>query len=643
MSLQNFNILVVEDDPTLGKGIKAALSRAGFRSHWISNPANAIKYVKMQEVHGAIIDCMLPRMNGIELYGKIKENLSANAKVCMMSGIFKDKQFIKNSLKKTSADQFFTKPFEIQKITDYFLENFQPQGSAPSELAPLAQLYVDQKVSHRKLVKTLNGAEGLHNFDLPWVFKLIEASKVTGYLNIKCTNGDIAGVGFIKGAIVQANIQNEEPLLGLLLVDKGYLDREDLDKGLAKMSKGQRIGEVLTSNNFVSPHAVNIVLKDQLIWRLKRLIADSQMELNLVQSDTVNILAQLNSFDTQTFLVDTMDFVVRGDWLKTHYLSLSKNVVGIRSENEAQLNSYRYIPFVTRIFSFIEAPLREGTTLEEILVKNPQHETSILKAFHFLNIMGCLQFTQVRKKDNFSNQLARLKKLSVDLEEKSYFERLGLSRSAKDSDIKKAYHDLAKSLHPDKIDKEAPEELKEVSRSVFHLIQEAYDTLKNPESKATYLREIEIGQAEILMKADGIIEKAKSYLLKAQTTKAFPLLKEALQLNPDSVEGQILSIWCQIKGAKMVTDPLISDIDRKLQKIPLESRDIASYYHTKGLYFKMLDDHTSAIKYFKTALSRDSAYINSRRELTLLENSKEKKSIFQADIKDVVGMFFKKR
>jgi len=162
-------------------------------------------------------------------------------------------------------------------------------------------------------------------------------------------------------------------------------------------------------------------------------------------------------------------------------------VVGIRSENEAQLNSYRYIPFVTRIFSFIEAPLREGTTLEEILVKNPQHETSILKAFHFLNIMGCLQFTQVRKKDNFSNQLARLKKLSVDLEEKSYFERLGLSRSAKDSDIKKAYHDLAKSLHPDKIDKEAPEELKEVSRSVFHLIQEAYDTLKrNPYESRWY-------------------------------------------------------------------------------------------------------------------------------------------------------------
>lgn len=643
MSLQKYNILIIDDDPTFGGSLKAALSRTGFRSHWIASPAEALRYVKLQEVHGLIIDCMLPKMNGIELHSKLKENLSTDTVTGLMSGIFKDKSFIRNSLLKTGAQQFFTKPFEVSQVVEFFREKLPDDDETQTDLAPLMQLYLTPPERPRQLVKILNGSEGLHNFDLPWVFKLIEHAKLTGHLNIACTNGDIAGVGFIQGQIVQVNIENEEPLLGLLLVDKGYLDRSDLDKGLALNKEGEKLGQTLVHHNFISPHAVDIVLKDQLIWRLKRLIADSQMELNLVLADEVHVLSRLNAFDMQTFYVETLESVIRDDWLKAHYLPLGKNVVGIKTEKETLVNSYRYTPFVARIFPFIQKSLVEGTTIEELFAKNIEHESAILKAIHFLNIMGCLNFTQVQKQENFEHQKTRLKKLASDLEHKNYFERLGLSRSAKDTDIKKAYHDLAKSLHPDKLPQEAPEDLVELNKVVFRLIQTSYETLKKPDLKDIYVKELKVGQAEQLVKADQVLEQAKTFLLKGQAVKAFPLLKETLKLNPESTEARILSIWCQIKGAKKVSSSLVSDIDKKLQKIPLKHRDVASYYHTKGLYFKMAGDKASAIKYFKTALARDNAYINSRRELTSLENSKEKKSIFQADFKDVVGMLFKKR
>ena len=63
---------------------------------------------------------------------------------------------------------------------------------------------------------------------------------------------------------------------------------------------------------------------------------------------------------------------------------------------------------------------------------------------------------------------------------RDYYDILGVSRSATDADIKKAYRKLAMKYHPDKNpgDKAAEDKFKECS--------EAYEALRNPESRAAY-------------------------------------------------------------------------------------------------------------------------------------------------------------
>ena len=63
---------------------------------------------------------------------------------------------------------------------------------------------------------------------------------------------------------------------------------------------------------------------------------------------------------------------------------------------------------------------------------------------------------------------------------RDYYDILGLSKSASDSEIKSSYRKLAMKYHPDRNpgDKKAEEKFKEIS--------ESYEILKDPQKKAAY-------------------------------------------------------------------------------------------------------------------------------------------------------------
>lgn len=62
------------------------------------------------------------------------------------------------------------------------------------------------------------------------------------------------------------------------------------------------------------------------------------------------------------------------------------------------------------------------------------------------------------------------------------YDLLGVSYEASSSDIKKAYHNLVRREHPDK----KPEAEREEAAEKFKEIQDAYDILREPESRAQY-------------------------------------------------------------------------------------------------------------------------------------------------------------
>src|SRR5690554_5611588 len=62
---------------------------------------------------------------------------------------------------------------------------------------------------------------------------------------------------------------------------------------------------------------------------------------------------------------------------------------------------------------------------------------------------------------------------------RDYYDVLGVSKTASEQEIKKAYRTLAKKYHPD-VSKEADAEAK------FKEVQSAYDVLSDPQKKSQY-------------------------------------------------------------------------------------------------------------------------------------------------------------
>src|SRR5205085_9567731 len=67
----------------------------------------------------------------------------------------------------------------------------------------------------------------------------------------------------------------------------------------------------------------------------------------------------------------------------------------------------------------------------------------------------------------------------------SYYEVLGVRRTASSGEIKKAYYSHAKRFHPDKFRQHRDAQLHARVESAFAEIAQAYDTLKDSQQRAT--------------------------------------------------------------------------------------------------------------------------------------------------------------
>ena len=106
------HILIVEDDKDIREGVGIYLKSQGYQVFMAADGVEGLEVLEKEEIHLAIVDIMMPRMDGITMTMKLREK--HDFPVIMLSA--KSEEVDKVMGLNIGADDYVTKPFSIKVL-----------------------------------------------------------------------------------------------------------------------------------------------------------------------------------------------------------------------------------------------------------------------------------------------------------------------------------------------------------------------------------------------------------------------------------------------------------------------------------------------------------------------------------------------
>lgn len=108
--MEAYHILIVEDDKEILDGVGIYMKNQGYRVFKAQNGLEGLKVLEQEEIHLAIVDIMMPVMDGITMTMKLREHY--DFPVIMLSA--KSEEIDKVTGLNIGADDYVTKPFDLE-------------------------------------------------------------------------------------------------------------------------------------------------------------------------------------------------------------------------------------------------------------------------------------------------------------------------------------------------------------------------------------------------------------------------------------------------------------------------------------------------------------------------------------------------
>ena len=285
-----------------------------------------------------------------------------------------------------------------------------------------------------------------------------------------------------------SNLSNEQ--LDRKLVKEGLVTFEQVEQAKERAVKAHRLGPTLVEMGQLEDGQMRTAVRDQAMGIIlslfeltegdysfdERIRAAHEVTLGLSAADILLLGARHAAEIPQM-----ADALVPRDRV---VVKLKLN--GIHSD------SGQLIPLESYILSRIESPtaVNEIGELSGLAEDDAHRAVCALVAAGFLKVLGRdleAESDPVLEADNSSDRLreevARKLHFSTLAD---FYEILGVSRQASTGEIRTSYYHLAKKYHPDRHHQHDSDDLRSKLENLFALITQAYDTLSQPATRATY-------------------------------------------------------------------------------------------------------------------------------------------------------------
>jgi two-component system OmpR family response regulator/two-component system copper resistance phosphate regulon response regulator CusR len=157
-------ILIVEDDPVIGKSLNQGLIEAGHPSVWVKDGRRGLDLAKSQQFDAVVLDLLLPEIPGIELLRQLR-GAGVGTPTILLTALGSVEERVTGL--QNGADDYVVKPFALVELLARLEAVCRRSGSRPP-----AQLQVgDVKLE----LATRRVTRGDREIDLtPTEFSLLE-------------------------------------------------------------------------------------------------------------------------------------------------------------------------------------------------------------------------------------------------------------------------------------------------------------------------------------------------------------------------------------------------------------------------------------------------------------------------------------
>ncbi|MGO4546751.1 response regulator transcription factor [Paenibacillus sp. 2TAB23] len=134
-------LLLVDDDANIRTLLRFYMSKEGYQLHEAKDGLEAVKLMKEIPIDLAVIDVMMPRMDGLDLCEHIRQNY--DIPIIMLTA--KDQLLDKEQGYLRGTDDYVTKPFEPEELVFRVKALFRRYNRTSNDIIRMNRIVIDRR------------------------------------------------------------------------------------------------------------------------------------------------------------------------------------------------------------------------------------------------------------------------------------------------------------------------------------------------------------------------------------------------------------------------------------------------------------------------------------------------------------------
>ncbi len=471
---------------------------------------------------------------------------------------------------------------------------------------------------------------------------------------------------FEKGQIISARSNIMSECLGQLLLAQGKITQAQLTQSLTKTDaqESMRHGEVLIAMGLIDHALLNDFLRRQVEVRIEEIFSWKEGKYGFVEKipeDAARVKIEgtlleialrglirryLKQEDTKALSLDLKPISIGGHGIEIEQLklvgremSLLRAVSGVSTMKDIITKSRMDEPMARAMFLAFRdfGMIRIGDTAPQTSPSTrstppppresskPAPAPSSATASKPSTPAPQTPATKGFNPEEIADRLAAAQTQTL-------FDLLGVPRQATTDDIKKAYFDLARKYHPDRLPPNMSPEDRKNAEALFARITEAQTRLTNPSSRKEYEASLELeasgvgsGQVNAVLESEAEFQKGTALLRKGDFKGAMEAYQKAISLYEKEPEYFSQLGWAMFRqSAKTKNAAEHAKAKRAVETSIKMNPNLAQSYYYLGMITKTDGDLEMAKKLFNKAVEMNPKNAEATSELRLINSRLEK-------------------